>query len=326
MGIFGGGPESVMKKGVWTNGRIVGISVKEQGSEPPVRVDEYAIELQDGRVLGARQRLEPDDVVRLGMPVAVWVHRDDLMIDWATSTSPLGVAGTNTTYAWKSVDPPAWGITDSRLGLEKAASKWTAATIDIRGSRTESVMFGLAQKLLLDLVITPPGEQPFGCDHRLDGVPHYASHLPTVGRRLTGYFDPGRPDRVRIDWPAAAMADPGLGVAPVKLDRGGGPDIAAAFGWSQPPPPPQPPTPGRPTGVAAVVDPPPPINGVSFDQWLSIERELRARKLVGKPKQWDSVAAEFGVAPGIYATTSGQWAMAMIRRPDLAAAYAAAIA
>lgn len=321
MGIFGGGPESVMKKGARSSGRIVGISVRERGSDPPTRLEEYAVELADRRVLGVRQRLEPNDVVRLGMPVTVWVKGDDLVIDWVASTTSLGVTGTNETYAWKSIDAPDRGIVDTRLGLDKAASKWTAATLDVRGSRTESVAFGLASRMVLDLAVTPPGEQPFGCDHKLDGVPFYASHLPTIGRRLPGYFDPGRPDRVRIDWPAAAMAEPGVGVAPVRLDRGG-PDVAAAFGFSEAPA--QPAAAGAPAGT--VTDVPPPIDGVSFEQWLSIERELRARKLVGKPKQWDAVAAEFGVAPGAYATASGKWAMAMIRRPDLAAAYAAAIA
>ena len=268
-----------------------------------------------------RQRLAPDDVVRLGMPVTAWVRRDDLVIDWAASTASLGVTGTTETYGWKSVDAPARGIVDATLRLDKAAAKWTPATIDIRGARTESVACGLAQQLVLDLAITPPGEAPFGRDHKLGGVPHYASHLPTVGRRLTGFFDPGRPDRVRIDWPAGAVADPGVGVPPVRLDRGG-PDVAAAFGLSSSP---APPAAGSGAGAPAVIDPPDPINGVSFDQWLAIERALRVRNLAGKPKQWDAVAAEFGVAPGAYATAAGKWAMAMVRRPDLAAAYASAI-
>lgn len=321
MGIFGGGPESVVKKGSRTSGRIVGIAVKERGSEPAVRVDEYAIELADRRVVGVRQRVDPDDVVRLGMPVTVWIHKDDAVIDWVASTTPLGVSATNDFYTWKSIDPPAPGITDSRLGLDKAASKWTPVAIELRHVGTESVAFGLARRWAFDLTITMPGEQPFAVEHKLPEVPHYACHLLVAGARLQGYVDPGRLDRVRIDWPASAMAQPGVGAPPVRLEQGE-PDVAAAMGF------PQASTAGAGTAGSqtAVVDPPPPIEGVSFEQWLSIERELRVRKLVSKPKEWDAVAAEFGVAPGSYAKASGKWAMSLARRPDLAAAYAAAVA
>lgn len=320
MGIFGGGPESVIKKGSRTSGRIVGIAFSERGDDPPTRIEEYAIELGDGRVVGVRQRLDPADVVRFGMPVTVWTHKDDAVIDWRTSTSSLGVTASDDLYMWKSVDAPDRGIRDSRLKLDKARSKWTPVAIVISEVRMESVAFGLAQRLVLDLVVTPPDGKAYACEVKEgNGIPYYASHLVTVGRRLEGFVDPGRPDKVRIDWPAAAMAEPGVGVPPVRFDHGE-PNLAAAFGM------PEHGAASAPGAAPAVVDAPPPIDGVSFDQWLSIERELRIRGLVSKPKQWDAVAAEFGVAPGSYAKASGKWGFALMRRPDLAAAYAAAIA
>ena len=45
-------------------------------------------------------------------------------------------------------------------------------------------------------------------------VPFYAQHLVAAGTVLPGTARPGRTDKVRIDWPAAAMATPGNGVAP----------------------------------------------------------------------------------------------------------------
>ena len=45
-------------------------------------------------------------------------------------------------------------------------------------------------------------------------VPFYAQHLVAEGTALPGTSRPGRTDKVRVDWPAAAMATPGNGVAP----------------------------------------------------------------------------------------------------------------
>ena len=109
MGLFGGGPDKVIAKGQATTGTIVAIKVETTTeNDSTVRQDQYVLSV-GGRRLAVRQRLRPDDRVRLGMTVKAWVRDDDVVIDWASTMRSQGVEADNDLTRWKSVKD--WGGT-----------------------------------------------------------------------------------------------------------------------------------------------------------------------------------------------------------------------
>src|SRR5688572_23140574 len=113
--LFGPNPEKILETGAPAQGRIVGIAIQLTHDDPPVRIEEYAVEAA-GRVYGIRQTLRPADEVRLGMTVTLRVDGDAAVIDW----------GDVDTHGWKALKkPPAAGIDDdtdpdgNRGGLSK---------------------------------------------------------------------------------------------------------------------------------------------------------------------------------------------------------------
>jgi hypothetical protein len=321
MGLFGGGADSVMSKGGRLAGTIVGIEVGKPGEGEGEPVREYAVRLTDGRKLGVRQRLDPPDVVRLGMSVEVFVKSDDAVIGASPPFESID------THGWKSLRrPPDDGIIDETLGLARAQRKGSSASVHITAVDRQATMFGMGSKIVGTLAVTVDGVAPYSVDMSFGAVPNYAAHLVAVGQQLPAFVDLNELDKVVIDWPAAAVREPGIGVAPQAVTRhdvhgsvtaaemtthavvaGAADRLSAAVGG-----------PASLAGGEA-------IDGVTFEQWLAIEVELNKSGLRSKPKQWDSVAAVHGVAPGAYASASSKWARAMIKRPDLATRYAEAM-
>ncbi|MFP5489451.1 MAG: hypothetical protein ACLGHQ_14245, partial [Acidimicrobiia bacterium] len=112
--------DHVIANGSTRTGTLVGIRVWETSGDENSgggRIDEYAIDVGNETV-GVRQRLVPDDRVRLGMEVVVRHADGAAVIDW-----PATCGGTSGFNAAILETPPAHGIEDETLGLRKAQKK-----------------------------------------------------------------------------------------------------------------------------------------------------------------------------------------------------------
>ena len=318
MGLFGLGkakPEDVFGRGAPGSGRIVGIRVSESSaSESTIRVDDYAVEVLASPVFvaGLRQRLRPD-VVRLGMPVAIRQLDDNVIIDWPAT------CGGQPDLAWSAQkNPPAPGIVDETIGLDKARSKGSPAQVTIERASVQDALMGLAQVLHLNLTVRPEGIEPYEVELKNVKIPHYATHLCQNGKALPAWVRPDRLDRVTIDWPAAAMAEPGIDQPPAEV-------LSRIGSVLQPT--------GEATSVAAVVDDRPiaadvdpahtPINGVSFQTWVAVEAGLMRDRV--SPADYDGYAQQHGVAAGAWAGAVAGWQKRMRTDWRLGAAYGEAI-
>lgn len=105
-------------------------------------------------VAGLRQRLRPG-VVRLGMPVAVRHLEGRALIDWAATY------GGRPELVWSArKNPPAPGILDHTIGVEKARSKGGPAQVPTERASIQDALMGLAQVLVLQLTVRPEGLEP----------------------------------------------------------------------------------------------------------------------------------------------------------------------
>ena len=203
MALFGVKFADLWRSGAEEPGAIVGIRVSEKSDdESSVRIEEYAVEV-GGSVLGIRQNLSPVDEVRLGMPVTVRRDGKHAVIAWG-SPQPGN---------WKTLGtPPAHGIDDNRtLTVLKLTGKKARAEILSIGSRSK--MLGLVSVNEVRFRVTPDdGSEPFETTATRVEPAYYATHLFVVGSVLPAYRRAIDPSSVRIDWAAAAMAEPGVGV------------------------------------------------------------------------------------------------------------------
>jgi hypothetical protein len=196
MGLFGPSFMKVWQQGAPADGRIVGIR-RSQVSEDESTIDleEYAVDV-GGEVLGIRQRLAPLQDVRIGMPVSV--HRDGkaAVIHW----------GAPTERRWKMVKPPPAGIEDKVDGPPRGG--WATGQVEILDLGSRSAMLGLSTVAQAKVRFSD------GTEALVDKYvpPFYASHLGGVGDQLPALQHPRDARKIRIDWPAAALASPGVGV------------------------------------------------------------------------------------------------------------------
>lgn len=321
----------VRDNGVEARARLARIKVgKSHAEDEPRPTYTYVVELgpeHGGRRVSVGQYLEPAEHVRLGMELVVWVHDEDVLIDAERSFAPLGVRGITHTDGWScSKDGGGPEIEDAFIGIERDRKRGVPATARITGATWTSGRFGLGTQLKLDTVVELPGQAPYALELGNVTVPHYATHLVAVDAVLPAVVRDGRPDKVAIDWPAAAIAAPGVGEPPSPLlaraDAGPTSAMSAGGGWGA--------TPGDaaagPAGGATIGAEPvdvPPIDGVTFEQYLAVEVDIARQR--AKPAQWDAIAQGHGVAPGTWARTSQRWGMAIARNPQLAMRYADAI-
>ena len=144
-------------------------------------------------------------------------------------------------------------------------------------------------------------------------MPFYAQHLVAAGTVLPGTARPGRTDKVRVDWPAAAMATPGNGVAACAgaAAEDAAPAVSATAtsdDWT-------------PAGLAADGD----LGergGITFEQWVAVSAGLVRDRV--KPAEADAYAARHGVASGTWRDAEAAWTAAMIGDPRIGARYGAA--
>jgi hypothetical protein len=319
MGLFGTSATSVIKKGQRFAGTVTGIYVEIKTHEDAADtiIHRYAIRTTDGSTIGVQQAIEPVDSVRLGMLVEGWVRDADAVID---AERTLGPSGSSDLSTWKAgKDVPAAGIVDRTLRLDRAAKKGVRGTAIIDAVGTRSAAFGLAKVPVLTLHVMLDGDSPYEVEVDLGRTPFYASHLVRAQQRVPVWVERGRLDKVVVDWPQAAVEDPGVGVGAAfepsstsgltSLSASG---IESALGGS---------TIDGPKG-AAPSNVPDPIHGVSFEQWVAIESDLAREGAHRRPSSWDTIAARHGVAPGCYAKAVSRWGMTMATRPDLASYYA----
>jgi hypothetical protein len=320
MGLFGLGgvkPQKVVDKGERARGRIVGIEVEMVSGgdgESDRRVDEYAVEVLTATpfVAGVRQYLQPDHGVRLGMDVVV-LHLDGYaVIDW-----PATSGGSNSPVSALLKEPPARGILDKTLGLKKA-TKGVPATVTISNLQIRDAMMGLASVLDIAIAVRPDGLDEYDSELKKATVPFYATHLAEIGRELPGWVNPGRLDKVVVDWASAAEIEPGVGRPPAEILS----SIGNVFtGTGSPTSTMSVPADDRP--IAASSDGHDAIDGVTFDMWVAVEAGTQRDRVA--PAQYDVYAEQYGVPPGAYTAAAAGWQARMMKDWRLGAAFGEAV-
>ena len=322
MGLFSRGPEKVISDGQRVRARIVAIEVSERNdNDTQRRVDEYVVETSatDGaRRFGVRQDLIPDGYVRYGMEVSTWVRGSDVFIDWKSTMAEQGIAGSNATDAWKGErDAARTGIVDSQVGADDALKKGERGSMVLNQLRWDSKFGGLMNTLTIAGTVTIGTDEPYDVEIGRQHIPHYATHLPRVGRMVPVVVSVKRLDKVKIDWPSAAMAEPGIGVAPstdiasareepqTLMSMGGG-----NTSWTPPVP-------------AADFTPPEPIEGVTWVQYLTIEKAILDSGGYGRAT--GSLIESYGFSAVTYSKASAAYGKLMRRDAALQVSYAAAM-
>lgn len=219
--LFGPSADKLLTGGTPVPGTITGIEVKSTHDEDSVRYYEWAVEA-GGTMYGIRQELSPTSSVRLGMPVTLRVDGKNAVIEW----------GDNSLHRWKMLGtPPAAGIIDdhdvsgNRGALSKARKGGKSATVTILEMVNRSVALGLASTVDARVRVEPTSGAPYeGTAPNVNNVPGYATHLPVVGAKLPAWETKGffGGEGIMIDWPAAAVANPGVGAASVAPKPTGG--------------------------------------------------------------------------------------------------------
>jgi hypothetical protein len=160
------------------------------------------------------------------------------------------------------------------------------------------------------------GLEPFVLDLRKHQPPFYAAHLFSMGAVLPAWRKGGTGSMV-IDWPAAAMANPGVGEAATGLqatsDSGLNLDMNKLL---------------QPKSVPVAAAPAPRELGkdgeVTFETFLEIMQGI-AREQV-PPEKIDAYAEQFGVPEGTWNTVQLYWLRKLSRNIKLSIAYARAMA
>jgi len=305
--------QRLARDGAPATARIVGIRIMRQTDDSP-DLHEWALDVTrpDGTRFraGCRQRLTRARLqqLRLGDEVHVLVDaRGGALI---AGDDDLAHAA----LAHKVLkDPPLDGIYDENADLTKERRRSMEAQIVVRAAEPVSVMGMPTLNVHLDVDVRPEGQAPYATTLKRELVPFYAQHLVAAGTVLPGTARPDKPSKVRIDWPAAAMASPGNGV-PAVLEpppaAPAGPISATATSddWTS-------------RGLAADGD----LGergGITFDQWVAVSAGLVRERV--KPANADAYAARHGVASGTWRDAEAAWNAAMMRDPRVGARYGAA--
>jgi hypothetical protein len=206
--------QRLARDGAPATARIVGIRVRTQTDNSP-DLHEWALEVTrpGGETFraGCRQRLATArlDRLRLGDEIAVLVDERGRTLIHEEGDLTRAELGHKVLK-----DPPLDGICDENVDLDKERRRSLAAQIVVRGAARVTVMGMAMMNIRLDVEVRPEGQPPYRTTLKRELVPFYAQHLVAEGTVLPGTARPQKPDKVRVDWPAAAMAVPGNGVAP----------------------------------------------------------------------------------------------------------------
>ncbi len=200
MGLFGPSFMKVWQQGEPAEGKIVGIRRAEiSEDESTYEIEDYAIDV-GGELVGIRQKLVPREEVRLGMPVTVHRLGKAAVMRW----------GAPADNRWKAVKPPAAGIEDKVAGPPRGG--WISGEAGVLELGSRSAMLGLSTVAQAKVRFSD------GTEALVDKYvrPFYATHLGAAGTKLPALQHPRDPRKIAIDWPAAAVANPGIGVAPLE--------------------------------------------------------------------------------------------------------------
>ncbi len=296
------------RDGERARGRIVGIRVRRQTDNSPDRY-EFAVEVLGGAQpfrAGVRQYLVPWEPLRLGMEVEVRHDAEQrTIIDWERT---IGAEARDVELVgWKRVDPPADGIDDDTLD-GKRLERGTRTQATIASAGWYSGFFSPLGVNAHDLVLTVEEEAgPRRVELGRQTVPPYAKHLLREGVVLPVAVDAKKPERVTIDWAAAAVAEPGVGV-----DGPARPEAAQAVASAGPS------SVAIETMMAAPVEEDL-VGGIDFNTWVEVSAGLRREKV--KPADWDAYATQHGVAPGTWASAVAAWEGRMMSDWTIGARY-----
>lgn len=306
--------ERLLTDGERATARLTGIRVGYGGEDSPDRHEfrvEFAGAGAEVTVAGCRQRLEAlASGVRLGMQVPVrFDQRGRAIID-------TPAMGGGDAWGYKALDePPAPGIEDYRFDLRKEARKAEPVSIELLSARRATFLGAGVAGADLRVRVTPAVGVPYESTIKREMVPFYAAHLAAEGTVLPGLARTGKPDKIRIDWPAAVMADPGVGRPAAEIEQPApapapAPEATAAGA-------PSPSTSWDAIDLAAVEHGS--IGGVSFGLWVTVEAALVRHRI--PPAEHDGFAHEQGVPAGGWETARRGWQTAMTRDPRIGAAF-----
>jgi hypothetical protein len=318
MGLFGPSFMRVWDQGETAEGKIVGIRRdKINEDESTYEIEDYAI-VVGGELVGVRQKLTPRDEVRLGMPVTVHRLGKAAVMRW----------GAPVDNRWKAVKPPALGIEDKVAGPPRGG--WAPHEAEIIELGSRAGMLGLTTIAQATVRLSD------GTEALVDKfvMPFYATHLGAVGTKLPVLRHPHDAAKIRVDWPAAAVANPGVGIPP----RGGSDPTTSESGLSM----------GAGGGVSApgfgktglfdrmqeklvsatagiygadLNAVPPAEDPVSWDTFIAVSVAIRDEPATAA----DEVAQRHGVPPGEWSAANSRWMGRIMKDWKLGAAYGQAL-
>ncbi len=207
--------EKLLREGERATARISGIRVTTGQQDSPDD-HEFALEYAGAGGASARSGCRQDlgafaREVRLGMEVPI---RHDGAGKAIVDVNALGVEGADA-WGYKPLgEPPADGIEDANFRLEKERRKAAAARLTVLAAQRSVVLGMQTANVDLHVRVAPEAGEPYETVVERALVPFYATHLVVPGSEVLGLVRPDRPEKVRIDWPASAVADPGIGRPP----------------------------------------------------------------------------------------------------------------
>ena len=307
--------ESLLAEGERAQATITGIRVRPSGEHDPEH-HEFALTYTaaGGATVrsGCRQRLgELTRELRLGMQVPI---RHDGEGQAIVDAPAMGAADADA-WGYKPLgSPPDDGIADGNVDLEKERRKADAMTAIVLEVEPVSVFGMPTSNFHVRVRVDGSADGPYEAQVKREVIPFYATHLAEPGTELPALVRPGRPDKVKLDWPAAAVAQPGVGRAPAAVFSTPPPEGAtaaaagdgAAADWSA-------------EGLAA--DDHDVIAGVSFDTWVAVEAGLVRDRV--KPAEHAAYAERLGVAPGRWGEAQSGWQRRMMTDPRVGARFGA---
>ena len=309
--------EKLLAEGEPATAEIAGIRVRRGNEDSP---DQYEFSLRftgsSATTVRAGCRMSLGALlrdIRLGMEVPIRHDgRERAIID---VPAMAGVEAEDAAWGYKPLDPPEDGIADDNFSFEKERRKSAAVVAAVVTVTPFEVMGMRTQNFDVRVRVTPAdGGAPYETVAKREAVPFYGLHLAEPGVELPALVRPGRPDKVRIDWPAAAVADPGVGrppaaavAAPAPAPEAALTSSAASADWS-------------PAGLAADDDGGE-VEGVDFATWVAVEAGLVRDRV--KPADYDAYAAGHGVPAGEWQAVQSGWQQRMMRDPRLGARFGA---
>lgn len=212
------GAEALLKEGRRGTATVVGIRVRRGKDDSPDQHEFALAYTGEGAArirTGCRQNLGVlRGRVRLGMEVPI---RHDGAGQAVIDAVALG-ADDDAVWGYKALgEPPAEGIEDDNVDLDKERGKADEVQLRVLGVEPFSPLGVATQNFDVRVRVEGAPDGPYETLVKRDRIPFYATHLAEPGTVVPGLVRRGKPDKVRIDWPAAAIADPGVGRPPAAV-------------------------------------------------------------------------------------------------------------